>query len=134
MPALPTGMQTSLAAWYRGTSFPAAPATLWLALFSAVPTGDSGGTELSGGGYARKSITCSTDMIADGAGRTKNATDIVFTTATGTVGEAVGAALMSTASGGTRRAIGALDASRIINTNDTLTIPAGALTLDFTQA
>ncbi len=133
MPILPPNMQTSLAAWYRGTAFPSAPATLWLALFSVVPTGDSGGTELSEGGYARKSIGVASVFAADGTGRIVNSSPIVFALSTGVVGEAFGAALMSTAAGGTRRFIAALDASRVINTNEALTIPAGALSIDFTQ-
>lgn len=134
MAALPPNMQTSLAAWFRGTAFPAAPTTLYVALFSVVPTGDSGGTEMSGGGYARKSITVVTDLIADGTGRTKNATALSFAVASGTIGDVVGAALMSALTGGTRHALGSLDPSRVINTGDTLTIPVGALILDFTAA
>ncbi len=133
MPILPPNFQESLVAWYRGQSFPSPPTTLWLALFSVVPTGDSGGTELSGGGYARKSIATASVFVASGSGRTVNGTAIVFATSSGVVGEAFGAALMSAATGGTRRFIAALDASRVINTNDALTIPAGALSIDFTN-
>ncbi len=133
MPILPPNFQNSLAAWYRGTTFPSPPTTLWLALFSTVPTGDSDGTELAGAGYARKSIALSSGFTDDGSGRTVNANPIVFAAPTESLGEAFGAALMTASTGGNRRFIAALDASRVINASGALTIPARALVIDMTQ-
>lgn len=46
--------------WYRGTAFPAAPTNVYAALFLTVPAQDnSGGTEVSGTGYARQAIAAS---------------------------------------------------------------------------
>ena len=47
--------------WLKGTTFPAAPATVYVALFTTAPTDDSGAgaVEVSGGAYARASITTS---------------------------------------------------------------------------
>ncbi len=51
------------------------PTTIYLALFTAAPSDSGGGTECTGGSYARKSITLS----AASGGATSNSSDITFT-------------------------------------------------------
>jgi hypothetical protein len=48
--------------WLKGTTYTAAPATVYIALFTTAPTDDAGASavEVSGGSYARASITTST--------------------------------------------------------------------------
>jgi hypothetical protein len=73
--------------WIKGTTFTAAPVTLWLALMGTAGSKASAGTELTGSSYARAAITSSTGWSAistvNGARQITNAADIVFPTATG---------------------------------------------------
>lgn len=46
--------------WIKGTTFPAAPANLYIGLFSTVPTANTGsGTEVTGSSYARQAVASS---------------------------------------------------------------------------
>lgn len=50
--------------WLRGTSY-TPPAAVYLALFTTVTT-DAGGTEVTGGSYARQAVTFSAPGATDG--------------------------------------------------------------------
>lgn len=65
---------------YGGTAF-GAPATVYVALFSASPTDAGGGTELSGGAYARVSVTNNTTNWPAGNPKS-NGTSITYAQAT----------------------------------------------------
>lgn len=46
--------------WVKGTTFTAAPANLYVGLFSTTPTANTGsGTEISGSSYARQAVASS---------------------------------------------------------------------------
>ena len=55
-------LENSRMNWFKGTTYVAAPTTVYVALFTTAPTDDSGAgaVEVSGGSYARASITTST--------------------------------------------------------------------------
>src|SRR5256885_9081106 len=64
-----TGMSSYLEAqllnWIKGTNFVAAPATLYVALYTANPTdANASGTEVSGNAYARVAVTSATGWSA----------------------------------------------------------------------
>lgn len=63
-------LENALLNWLKGTTFPAAPATLYIALFTTAPSNDtgSGAVEVSGGSYARASITTSSGWSAISGG------------------------------------------------------------------
>lgn len=67
---------------FRGTTFPL-PANLYLALFTAMPTmpAGTGGTECSGGSYARANVGL-TNFAAASGGSSQNGSSISFTQAT----------------------------------------------------
>ena len=44
--------------WLMGGATPSRPSARYLALFTAAPNDAGGGTEMSGGGYARQAVTC----------------------------------------------------------------------------
>ncbi|MDE1904970.1 MAG: hypothetical protein KGH75_00785 [Rhodospirillales bacterium] len=49
-----------LLSWIKGVTFPAAPANLYIGLFSTTPTANTGsGTEVSGSSYARQTVASS---------------------------------------------------------------------------
>ncbi len=131
MPAvLAPSLQTAVRDWFRGTTFVAAPVTLWLALYTTTPTGASGGTEVTGGAYARVAITTATGFITDGTGKFTNAADIVFATSTLSWGTVVGWALMDALTAGTRRAFGTFTTSQSVGSGKIVKVLAGKFGVD----
>lgn len=103
-----------LNARYNGTAFPAI-ATLYCALFTAMPTAGGGGTEVAvANAYARKAVAVNTTNFAiSTAALITNATVIDFGTPTGAGwGTLVGAAFYSASTGGNLVCAGPFSPSR----------------------
>lgn len=83
------------------------PATVYVALFTVAPTDAGGGTEVSGGGYARKAVTNNAtnfpNAATDGNGKTTktNGVAISFDAFTADIGIILAWALFDAASAGT---------------------------------
>ena len=103
--------------------------TAYVALFTVAPTDAGGGTEVTGGSYARVQ-TAGADWAAASGGAITNAEDIVFPTASASWGEIVAAALMDASSGGNMLIWGDLAAPKTVGEDDTFSLPAG--NIDFT--
>ena len=101
----------------------------WLALFTVAPTDAGGGTEVTGGSYARVATT-GTDWDAASGGAIANAVALAFPTATANWGTIVAAALMDAATAGNMLIWGDLAVTKTVNTDDTLSFPIG--NIDFT--
>ena len=99
------------------------PATLYLALYTVAPTDAGGGTEVSGGSYARQ--TFSLDAASGGA--TANSADITFPEATADWGTIVAVGIFDAATAGNLLMWGNLAASKTVNNGDTFKINAGDL-------
>jgi hypothetical protein len=99
------------------------PATVYLALFTTATSDAGGGTEVSGGSYARQAVTLS----AASGGASSNSADITFPTATANWGTVTHLALMDALTGGNMLMHTALDESKTVNNGDTFKINAGAL-------
>lgn len=124
----------------RGQSL-GAPATFHVALFTTATSDAGGGTEVTGGSYARVSVTSSlanwagtqsagsTTASSGTGGQTSNNNAITFPTATANWGTVTHFALMSASSGGTMWIHGALTASQAVNSGNTASFAAGALTI-----
>ena len=97
----------------------------YVALFTAAPSDSGGGTEVSGGSYARQLIGL-TEATGTG-GTTSNAADITFPTATASWGTVTHVAIMDAASAGNMIMHSALDASKTVGDGDTFKINAGDL-------
>ena len=97
----------------------------YVALFTAAPSDAGGGTEVSGGSYARQLAGLS--EAAGSGGATSNAADITFPVATGDWGEVTHVAIMDAVSGGNMIMWSPLDASKTVNNGDTFKINAGDL-------
>ena len=89
-------LNSAMLNWMKGTTFLAAPATTYVALFTTAPTSDAGtgGTEVSGGSYARQAITSSSGWSAISGGGTvaeqiSNAAIITFPTPSASWGTVV---------------------------------------------
>lgn len=112
-----------------GAAAYSAPATVYIALFTTLPEADgTGGTEVSGGSYARVSVTNnSTNFPAAAAGRKTNGTAITFASPTANWGTLAGAAVMDASSGGNFLYIGPFSIPKTVNNGDpAFEIPAGA--------
>jgi len=104
-----------------------APSTLYLALFTTDNTDTGGGTEVSGGAYARQTVAFTV------SGNTaSNSADVEFPTATANYGTVIAVAVMDASTGGNQLAYAGLTTDKTIETGDVFRIPAGDLdiTLD----
>lgn len=111
---------------FGGASY-TAPATLYVALFTSDPGETGSGTEVSGGSYARQTVTFTvTGNLAS------NTAAVEFPTATGSWGTITYAAVYDASTSGNLLAYGALTTSKTIASGDVLRIPAGDfdITLD----
>lgn len=91
-----------------------APAGQYLALFSVTPSDAGGGTELSGNGYARQSIT----FGASSGGVASNTNVVTFSASGGDWSEAVAAAIFDASSGGNMLEWAAITAVTVTDGSD----------------
>lgn len=108
--------------------------TIYVALFTTKPAEDgTGGTEVSGGSYAREQTAASdwdAASLADPS-EAANANDIDFGTTTASWGTVVAAGFYDAATNGNMLAAFDLTASKVINNGDAVKFPAGELKVRF---
>ena len=97
------------------------PTTVYLALFTTATTDAGGGTEVTGGSYARQAIT----FGAASGGTCLNSVAVSFTTMPATT--VTHAAIMDASTSGNMLMHGALTASKTTGAGDTLTFAIGDL-------
>lgn len=121
--------QAILNSIFRNTAFPAEPANVYIALYTAAPSDSGGGTEVAGNGYARVAVSTTGGWSAPGVGGlTDNIADITFPTASGgNWGTITHVAILDASSGGNFLFHGALSASKVVNDGDVFKFLAGAL-------
>lgn len=109
-----------------------APATYFVALYSTAPTDSTAGTELSGNGYARVSVTNNTTNWgatgSAGAART-NAQPITFPTATGAWSAATSWGFLDASTAGNLYIYGDLTTPKTLANGDTASFAIGALSI-----
>jgi len=111
-----------------GNAAYSAPATVYVALYTVAPTDAGGGTEVSGGSYARVAVTNNdTNWPAAAAGAKANGTEITFPEATGDWGEVVAFAILDADTAGNFLYWADLTASKTINSGDTAKFAVGDL-------
>lgn len=98
---------------------------LKVALFTVTPGEAGGGTEVSGGAYARTNVTFS----AASNGSITNSNDVVFPTATASWGTVVAIAIYDSASTPVMIWYGPTAVGKAVETGDEYRLPAGAITL-----
>jgi hypothetical protein len=119
--------ETTVLTWVFTTSSATRPTEWHIALYTASPSDPGGGTEVSGGGYARQSVTFTV------SGNTaSNTAAIEWPVATAGYGTVTDVGVFDAASGGNLIAYAALTTSKAIDTGDVFRLPAGDLdvTLD----
>lgn len=109
------------------------PANWFVALYTTTPTADdgTGGTESTGGAYARVS-TAAADWNSAATGDPSiidNLNAITFATATDNWGTINGVGLFTISTGGTVQMFQALTTPKAVGTDDALQFAAGALDL-----
>lgn len=112
--------------WINGVGTPTRPTTpLKVALYTVLPNQETGagGTEVSGGSYARTNVT----FTAAASGAAENTADVTFPTATASWGTVVGAAVFDSAGTPVMIWSGPLASSKTVDNGDTFKIPAGSL-------
>lgn len=119
---------------FKGTAIasPAPPATWRVALFTTNPIADdTGAVEVTGGSYARASITqaqwTAATAPAGGPSVLENTAAVTFPAATADWGTVVGFGLYDLASAGTLIAWGVISPGKVISNGDTASFAAGQL-------
>ena len=100
------------------------PTAWYVALFTTATNDTSGGTEVTGGSYARQTVawTVTNDTAA-------NTSTITFPTASASQGTITHVAIHDASTAGNRLFHGAVTTSKSIDTGDTFQITAGSLTI-----
>ena len=112
----------------RNTGY-ASPATVYVGLFTVMPADDgTGGTEVTGGSYARQSVT----FAAPSAGQVANNALVQFPTATADWGTVLGMGIFDNLSGGNLLYYGTLTAPKIVGIGDQISFASSALTVSET--
>lgn len=107
---------------YRNTPY-TPPGTVYLALYTVMPTVAGGGTEVSGGNYTRQAVTVGVPT----SGVSSNTVDVLFPVATLDWGTLLGYGYLDAISGGNLLSFAPFGASRTILSGDVVRLPAGQL-------
>lgn len=99
------------------------PETLYVALYTELPTPSSPGVEVSGGGYERQLVTFAEPIN----GQAKSENDVVYPIAIEPWGDVVGFALVDALAGGHVFYFAGLGYPRTVDVSDQVKFPAGAL-------
>ena len=107
-----------------------APATLYLALFTTAPTASGGGTEVSGGSYARIAVTNNlTNFPSASGGSKKNGTAVTFAAPTADWGVVVALAEFDAGTGGNMITVEIFATPvTILNSAPALVLPINSIT------
>lgn len=120
-------LELELLKWCTGqTNALGTAPTPYLALFTVAPTDAGGGTEVSGGAYARHSSAGK--WGAPAAGSVTNNAICAFPTATADWGTVVAAGLFDASTAGNLLRWATLASSRVIQTDDTFQFGVGKIT------
>lgn len=130
MAALSDYLENNIIDWLlRGQSF-SAPATTYVGLFTATPSDAGGGTEVSGGSYARVSVSsslanwagtqgaASTSASSGTSGTTSNNGAVTFPAPTANWGTVTHVGIFTASTGGNLLIWGALTTSKTVNNGD----------------
>jgi hypothetical protein len=120
-------LETRALQWAFTTGSPTRPTAWYVGLFTAAPSDTGGGTEVSGGSYARQAVT-----LTVSGNLATNGSAIEWPTASAGWGTITHVAIFDALTTGNMLVYAALTTSKTISTGDVLRIPAGDLdiTLD----
>lgn len=113
--------------WLMTTGTATRPTSWFVALYTAAPSDSGGGTEVTGGGYSRKSVTF--NAASSPGGTTSNSGIVSWTASGANYGTVTHVGIFDASTAGNLLWQGALSASKTVNDGDTLQFAAGNLTL-----
>lgn len=102
-----------------------APSTLYVALYTVAPTDTGGGTEVSGGGYVRKTATF--NVSGTNPTTASNSAAVEYPTATADYGTVVAVGIFDALSSGNLLAYANLTTSKVVSTGDVFRFNTGDL-------
>lgn len=106
------------------------PATVYVGLFTAAPNDTGGGTEVSGGNYARVAVTNNaTNWPAAVGGSKSNGTAITFPVPSAGWGTVTHHGLFDAPTGGNLLRYGMLTVSKTVDPGDLISFPIGTLSI-----
>ena len=108
----------------RNTAY-TSPTTVYVSLYTSDPTDADSGTEVSGGSYARTSVT----FDAPSNGVTQNSADVTFPTATASWGTVSHIGVHDASTAGNLLFHTPLDTAKTIDSGDIFKIETGNLTV-----
>lgn len=112
---------------FRNSSY-TPPASVYVGLYTVAPTDAGGGTEVTGGAYARVTAT----FTAASGGAISNSSNLTFTTATASWGKILAAGVFDAATSGNMLGWALLTASKTISSGDTAQFNAGDVDISLT--
>lgn len=127
MAALSDFSEKLLLDWLMTNGTATRPTAWYVGLFTAAPNDAGGGTEVSGNGYSRQSVTFA--AATSGAGTTSNTGDVVFTAAGGAWGTITHIGIFDASTSGNLLWHGSLTASKTVADGDTLQFSTGNIDL-----
>ena len=113
--------------WLFTTGSATRPTSWYVGLFTVAPGESGGGTEVSGGSYARQAATFTVSGTAPT--QATNSAAIEFPTATGSWGTIVAAAIFDASTSGNMIAFADLTTSKTIDSGDVFRFNASNLTI-----
>jgi len=116
-------LENKLIDHFLGTTTYTKPAAVYVGLFTVAPDDTGGGTEVSGGSYARQSAA----FNASSSGSTTNNANIDFTSMPSATTVAIG--IFDASTSGNMLLHGTLTANKTTDAGDTLRIATGSLTI-----
>lgn len=127
MAALSDYSEKLLLDWAMTTGSATRPTAWYVALYTAAPSDSGGGTEVSGSGYARQSVTFG--AAATPGGTTSNTGAVSFTASGGAFGTVVAIGIFDAVSSGNLLWHGNMTASKTVDDGDTLEFSIGNIDL-----
>ncbi len=117
---------------FRNTDY-TRPANIYLALFTAAPSDSGGGTEVSGGSYARQAVAtgASSGWDAASGGATANTGVVTFPTATADWGTITHVGVFDASTSGNLMFHGALSSNKTVSNGDIFRFNAGEFDIAF---
>ena len=108
-----------------------APATIYFALYTVAPSDSGGGTEVTGGSYARKAVTNNTTNFPNASGGSKSVPGAAFdfVTATANWGTVVAFSMMDASTAGNFLYWADLATNKAVNDGDIARFEASSITV-----
>ena len=127
MAALSDYAEKLLLDWMMTSGSATRPTSWYVALYTAAPSDSGGGTEVSGNGYSRQSVTFA--AASTPGGTTSNSGAVTFTAAGGSWGTISHIGIFDASTSGNLLWHGAMTASKTIADGDTLEFAIGNIDL-----